>query len=272
MKPKHSYVLGTSPEELARLALQHKLWRKIALAAWKKAEFGTGHAILDAGCGPGYATLELSTLVGSDGEIIAVDESEEFLSDLRARLTARKIRNVRVVQEKLEQLHLPPACLDGAYIRWVLCYTSHPAQIIQKIKRSLKTGGRLLIHDYLHYLHVEVSPNHPIFETVFRAVDSSFRQRGGNPNIGLELPGILSKAGFELIEVNPIVRIAMSGSSLWKWSETFFKNYLRRLESMGLIDVQQKNSFQEQWSQRSSMPEAFFVTPPMIEIIATKIK
>jgi SAM-dependent methyltransferase len=53
------YVLGTHDEEIARLGLQHQAWRSRALAAWQKGEFGPGQTVLDVGCGPGFASLDI---------------------------------------------------------------------------------------------------------------------------------------------------------------------------------------------------------------------
>jgi ubiquinone/menaquinone biosynthesis C-methylase UbiE len=73
------YVLGTGDEELARLGLQHRAWRLRALAAWRAAEIGPGQTVLDVGCGPGYASLDLAEMVGPCGRVVALDKSERFL-------------------------------------------------------------------------------------------------------------------------------------------------------------------------------------------------
>ncbi|HTE44960.1 MAG TPA: methyltransferase domain-containing protein, partial [Gemmatimonadaceae bacterium] len=79
------YVLGTHDEEIARLGLQHSVWRPRALAAWQRAGFNVGQTIVDVGCGPGYATLDLAELVGATGHVVAIDRSRRFLDALDAR-------------------------------------------------------------------------------------------------------------------------------------------------------------------------------------------
>ena len=63
------YVLGTHDEEIARLGLQHKVWRERVLAFWKRAGLEPGTRVVDVGAGPGYGTLELAHTVGREGEI-----------------------------------------------------------------------------------------------------------------------------------------------------------------------------------------------------------
>ena len=82
------YVLGTHDEEIARLGLQHRAWQSRALAAWRKADFGSGQTVLDVGCGPGFATLDLAEVVGRDGRVLAIDKSERFLDYLEATCRA----------------------------------------------------------------------------------------------------------------------------------------------------------------------------------------
>lgn len=58
------YVLGTDDAELARLGFQHQVWARVTVAAWEHAGFHRGATLLDVGCGPGYATFDLASLVG----------------------------------------------------------------------------------------------------------------------------------------------------------------------------------------------------------------
>ncbi|MGH8442569.1 MAG: SAM-dependent methyltransferase, partial [Nevskiaceae bacterium] len=60
---ERDYVLGTHDEEIARLGLQHELWRPRMLAGWDRAGFKEGMRIVDVGAGPGYATVDLAARV-----------------------------------------------------------------------------------------------------------------------------------------------------------------------------------------------------------------
>ena len=57
------YVLGTHNEELARLGLQHRVWRPVVLDCWHRAGITVGKRVLDVGAGPGYATVDLAEIV-----------------------------------------------------------------------------------------------------------------------------------------------------------------------------------------------------------------
>jgi ubiquinone/menaquinone biosynthesis C-methylase UbiE len=95
------YVLGTHDVEIARLGLQHRVWREAALAGWRRAGLREGMRVLDVGAGPGWATLDLAELVGPAGHVLAVERSPRFLEHLRAVVRQRALPNVSVVESDL---------------------------------------------------------------------------------------------------------------------------------------------------------------------------
>ena len=269
-RTEREYVLGTGRDELIRLGFQHQLWVEYAANAWDRAGFGPGHRLIDVGCGPGYATCDLSARVAERGHVTAIDASERFIGHLESQARHRDLTNIVAFVGDIERLKLAKSAFDGAYARWVLCYVRHPEAVIAGVERALKRGGVFVVQEYFNYEGVLISPNCDVFKRVFRMVARSWRMRGGNPDVGAEIPGVLARCGFVVRETKPIVRAARPGSPLWKWPETFFAIYLPALVEMGLIDESDQQSFQREWRKRSRDPSAFFVTPPMLEIIAVK--
>ena len=146
----------------------------------------------------------------------------------------------------------------------------NPAAVVSGVARVLKKGGAFVIQDYFNYEGVLIAPNCEVFRRFFKMVAKSWRMRGGNSDIGAEIPKILARHGFDVKEIKPLLRIARPGSPLWKWPETFFENYLPVLIELGLFTESDKNKFNREWRKRSRDPSAFFVTPPMVEVIGIK--
>ena len=267
---EQEYVLGTNQDELLRLGLQHQLWARYAADAWERAGFGPGKKLLDVGCGPGYASLDLAARVGTRGQVRAIDISERFVRHLQLQTQLRGLTNITASVGQVERLNLSRGAFDGAYARWVLCFVKNPAAVVSGVARALKTGGAFVIQDYLNYVGVLIAPNCEVFRRFFKMVAHSWRMRGGNPDIGAEIPNILARCGFEVKEIKPLLRVARPGSPLWKWPETFFENYLPVLIQLGLFNESDKKTFKHEWRKRSRDPSAFFVTPPMIEAIGIK--
>ena len=60
MRDENDYILGTHDAEIARLRLQHGVWREQVLDCWRRAGIGPGHTVVDIGCGPGFASVALA--------------------------------------------------------------------------------------------------------------------------------------------------------------------------------------------------------------------
>ena len=64
---ERDYVLGTHDEEIARLGLQHRVWRPTVLECWQRAGISRGNKVVDVGAGPGFASNGVGrTLVSAD--------------------------------------------------------------------------------------------------------------------------------------------------------------------------------------------------------------
>ncbi|MBI5865536.1 MAG: methyltransferase domain-containing protein [Planctomycetes bacterium] len=269
------YILGTHDAELERLGLQHSIWREQAHALWRRAGFRPGQTILDAGCGPGFASLDLARLLGPESRIIAVDESQRFISHLRAQQKAQAVENVDAFVADVRQLRempggVSPESVDGAYVRWVLCWVDDPEAVVAGIARLLRPGGVIAVQDYFNYLSITLAPRGPALERVVQAVGASQRASGGDPDLCGRVPGWLIKHGLEVREIRPILRVARPGDPLWQWPDTFFRNYVPRLVQRGFLKPAEQAAFEVEWEQRSRDPASFFVTPPVFDIVGVK--
>jgi SAM-dependent methyltransferase len=266
----NEYVLGTHVAELERLGFQHQLWAAVTAPLWERAGFGRGSTLLDVGSGPGYATLDLAQLASADGAVIAVDASRRFIAHLASLTPPPGAAPIRSFVGDVHSLELDDASVDGAWARWVLCFTADPAGVIREVARVLRPGGTFAILDYCRYRGFTIAPLGAAIERVIDATEQSFRVHGGNGDVGLDLPRLLAEAGLELTHMAPVVRLARSGSPLWKWPETFFRGHVRTLVELDLLQHHEAEAFLAEWDARSRDPHAYFLTPPMLEIVATR--
>src|SRR5687767_6429029 len=115
---EQDYVLGTHDAELARLGLQHSVWRDRVLDCWQRAGITQGQTVIDVGCGPGYASLDLADIVGERGSIVGLERSERFLAAARQRAAARNLANLEVKQVDLVIDAWGISGADAAWCRW----------------------------------------------------------------------------------------------------------------------------------------------------------
>lgn len=270
MSEENEYLLGTDDGELRRLGFQHQVWAAEAAESWARGGFGPGSQLLDVGCGPGYATLDLARLVGETGRVVGVDVSPRFVQHLQARAVALGQRNVSVELQDVEALELPPESFDGAYARWLITFVRRPEAVIAGVARALRPGGRLVVHDYLQYAAFQLCPEHPAVRRVIDAVMASWRDGGGDPHVGARLPRMMLEAGLEAVSIRPIHRIARPHDALWHWPRTFFDNYLPHLVQAGYLAEADRGEFDAVWAERAADPAAFLATPPMVEVVAVR--
>ncbi len=138
MSQEREYVLGTHDEEITRLGLQHRVWRARALDSWLRAGFRQGQTLLDVGCGPGYATLDLAEMTGPSGKVVAVDRSRRFLDFLQSESHRRGLTNIEVFEADLDEDELPKIAVDGVWVRWVFTFVKRPKELLTRIARLLK--------------------------------------------------------------------------------------------------------------------------------------
>jgi ubiquinone/menaquinone biosynthesis C-methylase UbiE len=270
LSAEEEYALGTDQVEAARLGFQHQVWSAPTTSAWERAGFKPGDALLDVGCGPGYATLDLARLVGPTGSVLGVDLSRRFLDHLEGRARAGAVGNVRTLCAAAETMEVGESWADGAFARWVLCFSPDPAAIVSQATRALKPGGRFVVLDYANYEAFSIFPRSPVIDHVVLVITKAFRGEAREPDVGAVLPRLMLDVGLLIQEVRPLIRLARPGTALWQWPDSFFRSYLPRLEAQGGITAEQHEAFMEAWEVRSLDPAAFLLTPAMVSVIGVK--
>ncbi len=148
-----------------------------------------GSAVLDVGCGLGWASLGLARLVGAGGVVFSVDIQERMLAGLgrRARRAglAERIRPILISAEGIE-LDRP---VDFALCFWVVHETADQPGLFAGIHRHLKADGRVLV----------VEPKGHVLEKDFlvsldRAGEAGF-EVVGTPTLGKNLTALLRPVG-----------------------------------------------------------------------------
>lgn len=280
--PAQPYVLGTGDDELARLGLQHRLWADAATSAWKAAGIGVGSRVLDVGCGPGFATLDLADLVTPSGKVVGVDESDRFARHLTQQARARGASHVLALTADVQALpiaaatDLAPGSFDAAYARWVLCFTPRPQDVVAGVAKLLRPGGRFVMHDYFCYESMTMAPRRASFDVLVRATGDSWRSRGGDPDVMSRVPALLSAAGLELVSMQVHQRVARGGmvcghaDPMLGWLLSWWRTFAPKLVDMGRITREQCDTALRDIHEAAGDADQFFVCPPVYEMIAEK--
>ena len=270
MATEREYVLGTHDEEIDRLALQHRVWRPQVLSAWERAGFRAGDTIVDIGSGPGNATLDLCEIVGVNGRVIALEKSRRFLSVLEDRARDRAVKTIVAHEIDFDRQPLPEFVADGVWCRWVLSFVREPRALLAAVRDRMRSGGALVVHEYFDYATWRTAPPSLEVEMFVRAVMASWRESGGEPDLGLALPQWLDELGFEVRDVRAIVETTRPGEPKWQWLAAFFESGSKRLELLGAITREQGDDIRRAIARLAADPETRMITPGLFEIVAVK--
>jgi SAM-dependent methyltransferase len=270
MTTEKDYVLGTHDDEVARLGLQNAVWRPCATDAWRRAGITVGSTVVDLGCGPGYAALDLAEIVGPTGRVIAIDRSRRFLDRLERTAKARDIGWIETYERDLDEGDLPPLEAHAVWTRWVYAFVKHPHRLLEHAVAVLRPGGSVVVHEYGDYRTWRWSPPSVAFEAFVTEVMASWRATGGEPDIGLDLPRWLDEMGLDVHTVNTLVDVARPKDHLWQWPRAFIEVGLQRLVELGRVEAAKARELMDDYARLEQTPGAFQITPLVLEIIARK--
>ena len=264
------YVLGTHDEEIARLGLQHSVWRPYATDAWRHAGFRRGQKLVDLGCGPGWATLDLADLVGADGRVVAIDRSRRFLDALEHAAAARGISQVTTHEQDLAAGALPANDADGLWARWIFAFVPGPRDLLERAVATLKPGGTIVLHEYLDYRTWQLHPRSEVFEEFVREVMASWRANGGEPDIGPPIALWLPELGVEVTSLRPIQEVVRAHDPLCAWPTAFIGTGVDRLVELGRISSEKGRAIHDAYARHMRTPHAFQSVPSVLEIVGVK--
>jgi len=271
MAGDRDYVLGTHEQELARLGLQHRVWRPVVLDCWQKAGITVGKHVLDLGAGPGYATVDLAEIVGPTGQIVALERSKNFIHAMGETCRARSLANVKIHELDLMTDELPKTDYDFAWCRWVLSFVSDPSSLIRKLSGVMPKRSIAIFHEYGHYETWHFLPRLTNQEKFREHVIETWRESGGEPDGAAGLPGLLSTNDFAIRSATPQIFCVRPNDYMWQWPATFIEIYLPRLMEMGRIDQDFADEVRGDLASVETNPNALMITPLVLGIVAKKL-
>jgi ubiquinone/menaquinone biosynthesis C-methylase UbiE len=113
----------------------------------KEVGLEKGFHVLDYGCGPGSYIVPLADLVGSPGEIYALDIHPLAIKMVEKRAAKKHLVNVMTIQSDC-QTGLPDQSLDRVLLYDVFHDLDQPGIVLKELHRVLKPAGVLSFSDH----------------------------------------------------------------------------------------------------------------------------
>ena len=269
MKETNAYILGTDTEELNRLGIQHQVWAEEVQKSWNNAGFTAGNTLLDLGSGPGFCSRELAYIAGPTGKVICIDKSAAYIDFLNKIAKSHALNMIGHVLD-FNDMKLDANSLNGMYCRWALAWISNPKEILQKVYAALKSGGKMVIHEYYDWSIHQTEPSLPHLTFAIKQCYTNFKEQEGDIDVGRKLPEILTELGMQIVSTRLIAKIARPKDLTWQWPKSFYHIYFPKLVEYGYLTQEQCDLALRDHQKLEAINSSTLCCPMVIEIIAEK--
>lgn len=111
------------------------------------ADLGSGECVLDLGSGSGMDSLLAARQVGSAGQVVGLDMTDEQLDKSRRLAAEAGLEQVEFRRGYIEDPPVPDASIDVVISNGVLNLSADKAAVFAQVARVLRPGGRLALSD-----------------------------------------------------------------------------------------------------------------------------
>jgi ubiquinone/menaquinone biosynthesis C-methylase UbiE len=104
-----------------------------------------GMKILDVGCGPGFFSVELAKMVGTGGQVYAVDLQEGMLQKLRDKIYGTPLEKIiQLIKCERDEINVPEK-VDFILAFYMVHEVPNKDKFFAALKNILKENGAFLI-------------------------------------------------------------------------------------------------------------------------------
>lgn len=186
------YIHGYSDDEAIRLDDQAAT---LADLLHHDTRYAPGSLILEAGCGTGAQTLQITTR-NPGISLVSVDLSAGSLHQARTRGTAAVL-----IRGEIAALPFRDGSFDHVFVCFVLEHLADPEGALRALGRLLRHGGTITVIEGDHgscYYH----PATPAAASAWGALVTAQQAIGCDPLIGRRLYPLIAGAGFAEVTVS----------------------------------------------------------------------
>ena len=244
---ERTYVLGSEPQELARLDRQAAWLAPATRLLLQAAGIAPGQRVLDLGTGLGHVARLTGQLVGPNGSVVGLDRAAQALAVARQRVEAAGESHISFVEGDVGRWHAHEP-FDAIVGRLVLFHLADPIMAVRHHVENLAAGGLFVAIDF----DIGAARAEPPVHLAADALDwvvRAFSAAGASPMIGARLGPILEEAGLDDVKTfgvqdylpshNP-AGAALLGGVVRSLAGEITRHGIATVEQIGLATLEQR--------------------------------
>jgi len=196
---RRDYVIRGGHDGKRRLELLSRTLWPSTFQLLKRAGVGGGMVCLDMGCGGGDVTLGMARLVGPAGRVVGIDMDAVKLEAARQEAARQNLANVAFQQGNIYEWD-EERTYDRIYVRFLLTHLPDRETALIALRRALRSGGVLIVED-IDFAGSFCYPRCAAYERYVALYRQVVERRGGDPDIGPKLHGLLVRAGLQPVHM-----------------------------------------------------------------------
>ena len=203
----HGYAIRGGKEGKRRLNLLARVMLPTTSQLLKTVGLRQGMECLDVGCGGGHVSLLMASMIGPAGKVVGTDTDKEIIELAKEDAEIAKKGNVEFREVDACQSHED---YDLVYARFLLSHLREPEKCLETMVEACRPGGTIVVED-VDFAGSFCYPIRAAYERYLELYQKVVAQRGGDPNIGPKLPGMLRRAGAKGIQLNVVQPTHLQG-------------------------------------------------------------
>lgn len=203
------YIIRGGVEGRERLRVLSRILHPLSVALLRRAGARTGMYCLEAGCGGGDIAVEMASMVGDEGKVIAIDIDPVKIDIARREAEAAQVSNIEYRLADITRDAFDEE-FDLVHARFLLTHLPGPERALENMRHSMRPGGVIVVEEIDFRGHF-CYPDCPAFWRYVELYTETVARRGGDANIGPRLPTLLDQAGFQNIQMNVVQPAGLGG-------------------------------------------------------------
>jgi SAM-dependent methyltransferase len=205
----NSYVIRGGEAGKARLSVVSAALAPSTAAVLDAAGLGEGMRCLDLGCGGGDVTLVIGRAVGPGGSVVGIDMDAVKIGLAHQDAVDAGLDHIEYRTGDAQSVDVDRE-YDLVYARLLLTHLPDPESALRRMVTAVKPGGTVVVED-LDHSAVFSYPGCEALDRYVGLYNEVARRRGGDPEIGPKLAGMLRGAGLLDVRIGVTQPVFMDG-------------------------------------------------------------